>query len=648
MANYYCDHGVYGLTTNRIGLDAPSWGVPQEGDGSSKDAATASSIGSVVFTVVPTTGVISICGASVSTTNVLNAADVDTAANALATNINSTSATVSTAAAYGTPQLRNLVYARGPSAGAAAGTCEIMMRVGSTKLNYSVNSNSAIASTLDGTPTINQFAGGSGGCWGWILNPIAFGASNSIAAYTYGSWLYSPYVVASAPTKEDFIWLRTGGASKTINISSNTSISLTASVTTNVIADTNTVWTGDGVDNSISISFVFTSSYQQFTLRVAPYANAEYSLEAIKYGGFKIKVTGIGGSSGGGIINNTSGQSGRKIRFHNIHFIDESAQSLYYLSPIADIFDTKSNFCILYSSCLFQRTALLSTIPFITYMHPANYGGGNIDFIGCHFDYNLTGTNDPGPLINSGVRGNPTYTVKMRFINTKFTGYAQGFNIYSSAASMTGIGVPLEIVFDNCSGVKLPDAYWGFIDTISANNQKVFTYIDSSGNFRYESDRGVSEFVTGSNIPTLTATLFDQSTLWAIRVIWIASGVHSRSNPYYLPKFTTYSREATATKTVTIELLVPTALNFAFGDVMASVSYTDNNGVSRVETASVVESSTAAWSNAPVGYSAKKLSLTTANQILGNSEINCQVSLAAKPSSGITEYIYVNPEIDLV
>ena len=39
MSNYYVDHGAY--ATN-LGA-APTWGVPQEGDGSASTAATASS-----------------------------------------------------------------------------------------------------------------------------------------------------------------------------------------------------------------------------------------------------------------------------------------------------------------------------------------------------------------------------------------------------------------------------------------------------------------------------------------------------------------------------------------------------------------------------------------------------------------------------
>ena len=109
MSDFYVDHGVY---ASALGT-TPTWGVPQEGDGSAKDAATAASIGSVLFGSVPTSGTISVCGVSISTTGVLSAGSVDAAANALASNINATTTAVAAGVAAGLPQLRNLVFARG-------------------------------------------------------------------------------------------------------------------------------------------------------------------------------------------------------------------------------------------------------------------------------------------------------------------------------------------------------------------------------------------------------------------------------------------------------------------------------------------------------------------------------------------------------
>ena len=76
MADFYVDHGAY---ASALGA-TPTWGVPQEGDGTTKDAATASAIASIAFASVPTTGTFSVCGATVSTTGVIGAASADAAA----------------------------------------------------------------------------------------------------------------------------------------------------------------------------------------------------------------------------------------------------------------------------------------------------------------------------------------------------------------------------------------------------------------------------------------------------------------------------------------------------------------------------------------------------------------------------------------
>jgi hypothetical protein len=242
MADLFCDHGAY---ASALGA-TPTWGVPQDGDGSSKDASTAASIGSVLFGSVPTSGTITVCGASVSTTGVLAAASVAAAADALAANINATTNAVSTTFANtGCPtnanQLRNIVFARGPSGGAPAGTCQIMSRFGSATHNAT-----AIAHTFNGTPTVSQFTGGVGGCWGTAINPAALGVASSIAARDYGT-LHRRPVVGTVPSLTNPVWQRTGGgASKSIAMTFAGNINLQhAGFSKKTIFDTNTKWTGD-------------------------------------------------------------------------------------------------------------------------------------------------------------------------------------------------------------------------------------------------------------------------------------------------------------------------------------------------------------------------------------------------------------------
>ena len=149
MANRWCDHGAYYPNTNNT---PTTFGLPQEGDGLARAASTAAGTASVIFSAVPAGGSpnITVCGVSFTAalSSVTGAASADLSANALAGLINGSTTAVggsinsvssATTVSGSLPKLQNLVYARGPSAGAPAGTCQIMMRVGSAMLNYANN-----------------------------------------------------------------------------------------------------------------------------------------------------------------------------------------------------------------------------------------------------------------------------------------------------------------------------------------------------------------------------------------------------------------------------------------------------------------------------------------------------------------------------
>lgn len=651
MADYFGDHGAY---ASALGT-TPTWGVPQEGDGSSKDAATAASIGSILFTSVPTSGTFGVCGASVSTSGVIGAANVDAAANALATRINDTLATVSSLAAVGTPQLRNLVFARGPVGGAPVGTCQIMMRIGSARLNTATNSNAAITSSFDGSPTVTQFAGGSGGCWGWFINPVALGVSSSIGAMTYGQFLYLPYVCyRQLPTvQDDYIhWRSGGGASKTISFSATgtTIWSKSATWRPHHLVDTNTIWTGDSPTGQLALLITQQNWNNNLSLRFASANFDSFALTARRRGGMRIGYLSNANTAGGMSIGHDTGCHNSQVLLRNVAFTDDGPSATVRLSFGIGTGEVERMTWLMHD-CDYSRTTSQGTAPALIDFLPYNAGGMQ-EYVGCSFSYTLTGAGSPGPVISINGNSAARSEYRYRFSGCRWSGYAQGFPLYTGsfpqATSTNGMFVDVE----NCSGLKLPDAYWGIpTSTVLFGSHQVhrLLYSESNGGaFRYEHERGVWEWLPAASpaFPTLSALTPDGSLPWSIRHVWV-DGTTFRGAPSVSPELRVVNRGAAAVKTCTVEISVPSALTFGYGDVIMQINYIDSSGVSRSQTAYAPVSSSATWTGALAGFTSRKFELTTDFVVPVGAEIAATISFNADPSNHTNATVYINPEVVL-
>jgi hypothetical protein len=657
MADYYCDHGAYGLTTNRLGLDAPvTWGVPQEGDGSSKDAATASSTGSILFGSVPTSGTISVCGASVSTTNVIGAASADAAANALATNINATTNTVSTTFANATTtnanRLQNVVYARGPSGGAPAGTCQIMSRIGSASHNTT-----AIATTFDGSPTLTQFTGGSGGCWGWFMNDVALGASSAIAQYGYGLFNQIP-LVGATPTLTDTVWVRTGGgASKTItrNWSSNINVSH-AAFEKNLVFDTNTKWTGDSATGTLKI--VFYGTGWNTTCRVYMTNPGRYnSYTALRRGGFEIEHT----VSTTQIIlkicsayNSNGGASGYKI--NNVVLRDSANQTSSFIANELDAASGSNSANVVWENSDWLITTARSTV----YTAPLMLGGyamqngTTFQALGCKFDLNISGVSDPGVLISNN---NYLYPYNILLQGCEFKGYVSGYTLLNNFNNWVSSPAVVNIVVDNCSGIAMPSTYIGIPYTsgvLYSQGVHQLTYSNttasSQNGLRIEDSRGVAEWVPNdpTPFPYLSATLPVSGDGYSMRLLWIRAVPLKPGAQYESPDFRMIHQLSAATRTLALNVFMPDVVT---ENIKVGFSYIDSSGVARREETSVIAASSASWTNAGSysGYSAKKFEVTTDYAIKAESEIVATVTLFGVPGgSDAIVPVYVDPEFTVI
>lgn len=649
MADYYVDHGAY---ASALGT-TPTWGVPQEGDGTSKDAATSSAVASIAFSSIPTTGTISVCGASVSTTGVIGAVSADAAANALAANINATTNTVSTTFANATTtnanQLRNVAFARGPSGGAPAGTCQIMMRGGSASHNTT-----GIASTLDGSPTLSQFSGGSGGCWGWFINPSALGVSSSIAALQYGLFLYVP-LFGATPGVNDTVWVRTGGgASKTIALSVASSTTLThAAYSKNMVFDTNTKWTTDATDAALKI--VWTASAWGLTnyLVTTVYGQAA-SYIALRRGGFILEYINTQNSGTLTVMAGNSGGGTCAVYYKNWVFMDSATPvSAGVGLGISGGASSVSTMSAVFEGCEWRVTVPRSIIarPLLQFGLYQTYG--NFYFLGCTFDYNILGVSDPGALL---VQYSSSNDFAASFEGCSFVGFSSGYTFLASPGGYATAGAKLHLTVDNCSGLKMPSSYVGlpsstvFFD--QALHQLVFSNasLSSQAGERIEDCRGVAEWLPDDStpFPYLSATLLGSGAPYSVRLIWIRAVAHTRGRVYKAPPLRMTTQLSAGVRALTVNMLAPSDMS---GNIKCAFQYIDSSGVARCEDTEVVQSSTATWTNAGsyAGYSAKKFSLTTSYPVKANSEIVATIHFfGPPPGASATVAVYVDPEFTVV
>lgn len=640
MTDFYCDHGVY---TSALGT-TPTWGVPQEGDGSTKDAATASSVASIAFASVPTTGAMSVCGITIGTAGVIGAATVGAAADALAGLINAVSTTVAAGVAVGTPQLRNLVYARGPTLGAPAGTCQIMMRIGSATLNQATNASAAIASTFDGTPTLVQFAGGSGGCWGWFFNGTDIGVSSSIVKGTYGVWLFLPYV-GTNQSVNDTIYIRTGGgASKSItfaNASSYNNLTVTATCSSiSLVFDTNTIWTGDSAVGVLQMVLSCTGYSSHIKVIPVP-INGAKSVVALRRGGFELQFSGDKA-----VFN--SAAAGIAAYFRNVLFTNNNSGETSALFLMATNYGNRTT--AVYESCDLVCSLPRSSIHTLVAMFGDNGSAEHTrTFVGCNFGFNISGVSYSGQLVTLNAANHSSVTFK----NCNFTGFSGKFKILpSNINAYAGGESALNITAEGCTGVELLSSYSGIqTTTVSApvfqsKQQIVINNLNDLTNpgLRVEDSQGIAEWVPSESPtpPTLTARLVAGGAPWSVRLIWLASVPLSSGRPYRSPPVRMLHQLASGVRTLTLQLFVPTTV---VKNVRATFGYVDSTGVARIETADALQTGSATWANAGAfpTHVSKILTVTTAYLVAANSEITCAVELTGVAPASVVA-VYLDPE----
>ena len=632
MAEKYCDHGAYGAS-NRLGLDVPVWGVPQDGDGTAKTVSTTSGTAFISFSAAPTSGTISVCGVTVSTTGVLNAASADAAANALATNINATTTAVASGVSANLPQLRNLVYARGPSGGAPTGTCQIMMRVGSTTLNYANNATCLVATTFNNVSSVaanHQFVGGLGGCWGFLVNESALGVSSSIPIGHYGLIISKP--IRGVVEPGDVVYLR----GRLIVFTAWASNDLTKNPTLGTDAapvefrvDDGTIWAGD-LNPVLEIRHSGGDQLRILNLQ----SNSRCSFVGKRYStGQRSLVFSLASSDG--YNNNSRFVLNSGCEFVNTHFIKSGTNSgRFQIGPGG----ANGIAPITYTGCKFESVRGLPCL------YPNEYSPSvTSKFIDCDFVMSEFESPTNGIIENSGQPNSAPY----EFIGCRFSGFVAGSTLMPTSTpadrkfsihivdcdlgGITGFGITH---FNNTAG-QTPYYY---------AKQNSINNTDEGRRFYLERQNAIFSWNPADNQPVLNSVLPNGVTKLSlmVRVAAIAS-LAGKTFPVQLPRFAKVNTLATAKLKVTVGFLkdVGFSSDFSAEDFTVRVLYRDAFGSPVTETFRgtgqlAVSTDARDWYPQNVGgkpffgstlFDKRKIEVTTSGEVASGAEVSVLLSI---------------------
>lgn len=589
----YCDHLAYGnYSTTPSGTGWPL--NAQDGNGKATTTGT-SAIASIVFTGIPS-GTISVCGVTCSPTFATNA---DTSANNLASWINGSSATgsVTTTGFRSSVQLRNAVYARGPSSGAPAGTCQIMSRHASADINGQVCIAHSLTNVDAGSSSLN-FSGGTDGCWGFIVSGNSTVQNvwpQAITPYLggYGLWgNYRPF--AGSIDDGDIIYLR----AKTVNVQyTGTGYTIgmanqgSAQSPVTYVVDDGSVWTADaGTDpvlefdcTSYLINFLYTCAVG-FTDQFVVIKGQVYSSGVRN---LKFKVGGT--------------------------FMDAIPQNAAITLIGADFVPTSTNFFSFTSAYLTTPPNILSGLRLVdcrilirnnanALINHAQYGYMDLELENCVIECDASVTTPHAGLITSHSGGNAISVVLNGCIFKNFTSgsrlHAAG-GIYPAQASL---------VFKDCDfgGVSVLGPGLSHNATNGtrggyASRNIAGTSINDERDFFFEAQTGFVQWLHTRFPPTCYAKQLDGINGYVFECVPTTSSLLiAHAEPMRTPTITKINSLDTASRTFKCEIAVDDRLSWAADNVALTVRYVDQDGnlvyVSSYADTSLTSSSTS-WSS---------------------------------------------------
>jgi hypothetical protein len=630
------------------------WGVPQEGDGTASTPATASATVSLDLSAataaagatITIMGAVLSCVATGAVANQFNAGSGAALVSSLVAAINrttNTSVVAAQAAGWSTPKLQDAVFAR---IGSPTTTLDIMTRAGSAQYNTSTVTTSGLTGGTFGPYT---FSGGSGGCWGHMINMTAGTIwPSAIGTCAYGMFAGNPIAgfIGNAALGGETVNLRSG---KSIYLASTngytTGVTGSQNAPVILVIDDSTIWPADGAQpvlylvlqttgSNFDVNFFGNSQYSH--LKGQKYSASKYSLQltcASNQGGYMAllcppgcKLEGIDvypnllGAATGARLQISSGVSGAG-------------------GVVKDV-----------------RLKSTSDLPFLT-------GGSNLgsyEFVNVEFD--ATGAAIPYTRLISIVANGG---IDLSFTNLKFTGFPETSRLFANGDLLTSTtSVPITMTMCNTTWGSVTGRGPSSASTLASNsrlNRFSCAYQSfGAGDCFFDFPAGMADWDSTTGQPTCNARLIN-GTAWSFKVILSRAAVTlGRFMPFELPRIVKVNSLATAVRTLTVEMGFESTLAFNKSDVSMVVSYQQADGTMAVVDSfdlgsGALAASTTAWSTdtsastfvfnpGSISHNKQSLSVTTPTAILTGTEITITVRFH-KPVSATTKTIFVDPEV---
>jgi len=638
-----------------------TWGLPQEGDGTGSAPATNSAVASITFSAIPTSGVISVMGASVSTTGVLAAASADAAANALATNINATVNVVTVlSTGWFANKLQDAVYARGPALGAPAGTCQIMTRAGSAVYNslsiagiaYTLNNVSSGASPL-------LFTGGTGGCWGLLGNTAAASFPSLITIGTYGcvNGSGSPRYLAGVILAGDVINIRprTIISPATSDVSYYFLASGASGNSITYVIDDGSVWGGS--DNK-QLIFAFNSAVAG---TITGPLNANIYAAKNSDGTLKLRFLGLNSSVGSLVVFQVGAS------FY--------ADALYMGSyPDGINRDYRLAFNTFQTVGFVTITEVQISKPVNTaYLHYANSSQSIIKANIKKLILDATGSSSINPGVIKCAGSTTTSPIVLNIDSLDCSNFVIGSILHASfVAAVTLPAITIKNAdIPNITFNSPVISSQTTLNIITPNKYLSLTTASSSRDMILDTVQGYCDWLSQRLFPKLSATLPNGASLWSLRFIPTTVSVNIGINaPYSLPEINQYNTLTDGARTFTLEYCLEATL-FAMGsppdtsNMWVEISYINTLGdtvllSSKDVIGSALTVSGTTWNqelsgqvtfdNAGTIYlDKKKFVLTTlvGNNLKADTLVVASIKAAYVPSSN-AQFGFINPELGIV
>lgn len=653
MAEFYLDVSALGNEYQAYADVPTSWAVPQDGNGKAGPGhAAAVPVCEVTFAAVPTSGAISVYGANITLTGVLSAASTSAAATALASSINASTAALAAGVSALLLPINRFVYARVKPG--ASSTVQIMSRFAGSDLNYPANTAARVVNTFNNTAMTSpvDFTGGADGPWAYIMNlATVFGKT------TLGSG-YGLYFAAAPtptnPTSNDLVHVRTGRGGSGLAVPFAASVTFTPYwVARSYLYDDGTVWNDGGSNGTLTVDILNSSGSSVQCYGFAPVGGL---ISHVGAADDKLVLRCGNTLSGSGSMWAFADSNGGQVAFvrctfeqHPSHNNSFGANALAlvcnggtsHIKTFADLSDSKSIFRG------YARRVILNQAS------GAGADGGNTGVrhkMNGHRVTVLAATGAIGPVV--AYEGAATFA-DLEWIGGEIkdsNGVYRCPNPVSANANSR-----LTALIDGVIGVTDPSI--GFTATAEKAGSLVWNQPEGPNKgYRLETPQFTVDWKNDGTFPYVGAAADLRGVNWSHRVTW--NNTPSRSTSMTPMTLRRFYRAASAVRTVTLDLYVPTATTFYTDEIELAVSYLDSGDVWRTERTSGVRArqgsasrtaltaSSASWTpNGVPDFAAKKLELTTQYPVKQNSEVIARLTLCAPRSPSLV--FYASPELGI-